>query len=424
MTDRSRRSFLRRGSAALGTAALGGIAGCMDNVGLGGASGSVKLGAINPLSGPASFFGELATETQSAWAERVNEGGGIQVGDEQRQVDIVEYDDQSQNSEARSAAQRLVTADGVSAILSSWRSTGAIAISSIVNENQVPTFTHGFTPEVNTPDTYVLRLTVSTIMDAYPALTYISESNDIENIGVIAEEGDWGDDTLDLMRWWFRESDHAGDFKNLGRFSFDQQDFSSFITRIKRELNNGNIDALYVQTWASAMERFLIQANRNNLNEALPIFTGLGGADYNNIGNVGAGMANVHALGLYTRLDYRDVPAIEETLSQESLDQFDAYRELGAPEHPTAYNVYADAQATQFALEQAGSTDGQALRDALVGNELTTILGTVSMNDRGQPAIPGALIRFGADGDSATVDEVVWADQIPPLTSIPPEEDI
>ncbi|MFC6766499.1 ABC transporter substrate-binding protein [Natrinema soli] len=413
MNRGNRRSFLVKSGVTAG--GIIGLAGC-----LGGDSDAIQLGAINPLSGSAAAYGELATETQGAWVDRVNENGGLEVGDSTREVEIVEYDDESSNDQAQSAAQRLATVDNVSMILSSWRSNGAIAINPTINSNQIPTFTHGFTPQVNEDGTYMLRLTVSTVMDAYPALQLVSESDDIDTVGVIAEEGDWGDDTLDLMEWWFETDGNPGSYENLGRFSFDQQDFSSFITSAR----NSGVDALYVQTWASAMQRFILQQNREGLNDDMPILTGLGGADYNDLGEVGNAMENVHALGVYTRLSYADNEEIRSTISDEALSQFEEYQEMDTPDHPTAYNVYADAQAAQYAIEEAGSTDGSDLREALVDNEFTTILGNATINDKGQPAIPAAYIKFGTDDDEAIVDTVEWSGQLPAITSIPPEVDL
>ncbi|MCD2203382.1 ABC transporter substrate-binding protein [Halobacterium sp. KA-6] len=416
MAEYNRRSFLAKSGAVTGIAVS--LAGCM---GGGGGGNQIQLGAINPLSGSAAAFGELATEAQSAWVENVNSDGGLDVGGESREVSIVEYDDESSNDQARSAAQRLATSDDVSMILSSWRSNGAIAINEVINNNQIPTFTHGFTPQVNTEGTYMMRLTVSTVMDAYPALQFVSDSDDIDRIGVIAEEGDWGGDTLDLMDWWFNEAGNDGEYENLGRFSFSQQDFSSYITSAR----NADIDALYVQTWAAAMQRFIAQQDRAGLNDEMPILTGLGGADYNSLDQVGGSMTNVYALGVYTRLSYADNDQIAETISDEALSQFEAYQSIeGTPDHPTAYNVYADAQAAEYALTQAGSTNGQDLREALVGNEFTTILGDATINNRGQPSIPGALIKFDGSSGEAEIDTVAWDGQLPPITSIPPETEL
>lgn len=88
MTTHSSRLFLARMGAAT-TLSLG-IAVCPGGSG----NGEIQLGAINPLSGSAAIFGELATETQSAWAEGVNDDGGLEVGGESREGNIVEYDDE------------------------------------------------------------------------------------------------------------------------------------------------------------------------------------------------------------------------------------------------------------------------------------------------------------------------------------------
>jgi branched-chain amino acid transport system substrate-binding protein len=410
-----RRSFLKKGTALGVSVGISGLAGCT-----GGGGGNISLGAINPLSGPAAQFGEMGSEVQQAWAEQINDNGGIEVGGESREIEIVEYDDESSNSEARNAAERLATVDEVSAILSVWRSNGTIAVQDIVEENEVPTFTHGLTAEVNHPGAYIFRVQCSTYMDALPTAQYVSNSDDIENIAVIAEEGDWGDDVLDFMNWWFRESDHPGDYQELGRFPFAQQDFSSYITNIQNEYDQGNIDAVYIHTWATAMQQFLIQQDRQGLNDTMPILTGGGATEYINYEDVGEGLENLIGQLVYARMNYRDSSAID--LADSAVSMFDEYASFdGLPRHPTAYIVYSECKIIEEVLRNVGSAASGDIREGLVGNTFDTVVGPMEMTDSGQPTIESLLIRFGQNTE---IGEVLGESTLAPITTLPPEQDL
>lgn len=416
MTRMDRRAFLRRSTGVGVTATIGGLAGC---TAITGGEETITLGAINPLSGPAAQFGEISSEVQGTWAENINDDGGIDIGGESREIEIVEYDDESDNSEARAAAERLATVDEVSAILSLWRSNGTLAAQDIIEENEVPTFTHGLTPAVNHDNASIFRVQNSTYMDALPAFQYISESDEIENVAFIAEEGDWGDDILDFAQWWFRDSDHAGDYVELGRFPFSQEDFSSYITNIRNEYDQGNIDAVYIHTWATAMQQFLIQQNRQGLNDEVPIFSGGGATEYIDYETVGDALNNLVGQLVYARMLFRDDEGIE--LPDVALEMYDQYNSLGdLPDTPVAHIVYSECKVIEDVLRNADSADSATIREGLVGNTFDTMIGPIEMADNGQPSIPSLLVRF----DGNQIGEQLASRTLPPIVSIPPEQDI
>lgn len=422
----SRRSFLKA-SGVVGAVGLSSFAGCVSSFG-GGGSNEIKLGAINPLSGPAADFGQMVQKVQKGWEQNVNENGGLDVGGEQREVNLIEYDDESKNSQARSAMEKLATVDKVSGVVSTFRSSGALAVAPLAKENTIPTFTAGMTPKVNEPGGCVFRHLPSTSGEALPNLHLISnEWDDIDTIGVIAEEGSWGNDTLNLMKWWFREADNSGDFKNLGRFAFSQQDFSSFITKLNNEYEQGNIDAVYVQTWASALEQFMIQQAKAGLNDKMPIITGTGLADFASTDNVGSGMDNAYTESQsFKMMLASDYDAVRETVDDDVYDKYKTYEELGLPGVPIALHAYTFCEAMAAAIQAADSTESADIRDALVSNEegFTTSIGKYTYSDNGQPTAPITSLAFGYEDDSPVVESVPWSGTIPPIVSVPPETDI
>jgi branched-chain amino acid transport system substrate-binding protein len=422
--DGSRRAFLKT-SGAVATVGLASLAGCINS--FGGSGNKIKLGAINPLSGPASELGQTVQKVQKGWEKNINNNGGIKVDGEQRKVNLIEYDDESKNSQARSAMEKLATVDKVSGVVSTFRSSGALAVAPLAKEYTIPVFTAGMTPKVNEPGSCVFRHLPSTAGEALPNLNLISNKwGDIQTIGVIAEEGDWGNDTLNLMEWWFHKAGNKGDFKALGRFSFSQQDFSSFITKLDNAYEQGNIDAVYVQTWASALEQFMIQQNKAGLNKKMPIITGTGLADFASVDNIGSGMDNA-----YTETQSRkmmiadDYSAIRETIDDEVYQNYKTYEELGLPKVPIALHAYTFCESMAAAIESTGSTDSADIRKTLVNTDegFTTSIGKFTYADNGQPAAPITNIAYEYKNGSPAVKEVPWSGTLPPVVNIPPKVD-
>lgn len=423
--DNSRRAFLKAtGVVGVGTTSL---AGCLNNI-TGGDSDRIKLGAINPLSGAAAELGQQVQKVQQSWAENVNQNGGINVDGEQREVNLIEYDDESKNSQARSAMEKLATVDQVSGVVSTFRSSGALAVAPTAKDHSIPTFTGGMTPKVNEPGSYVFRHLPSTAGEVLPNLHLVSNKwDDINKIGVISEEGDWGDDTLNVMNWWFREADNTGDYMDLGRFSFSQSDFSSFITKIENQYDQGNIDAVYIQTWASAMEQFMIQQDRAGLNDKMPIIAGTGLADWAGIENIGEGMENSRSETQTLKvIKAADNPGLKDSIDDEVWEQYQKYVSQDLPAVPIALQAYTWCESMAGAIQAAGSTAPEDIREALVSSEegFLTSIGRYKFRDNGQPEAPISTVKFGYKGDKPVITDVLWDGILPPIVNIPPEVDI
>jgi branched-chain amino acid transport system substrate-binding protein len=107
-----RRRFL--GTAAAGTAL--GLAG-------GGrrparaADGTVKIGFLAPLTGEVAAWGLPGLYGCQIWAEKVNAAGGVNVGGQALQVELVSYDDEYAPDKARTGATKLIGEDGVKFVM-------------------------------------------------------------------------------------------------------------------------------------------------------------------------------------------------------------------------------------------------------------------------------------------------------------------
>lgn len=94
----------------------------------------IKFGAAVSLTGKLAKEGQLLKRGYELWKERVNEQGGIKVGDRRYKVDIVYYDDQSDPVTTARLVERLIVQDGIRFILGPYGSAQIFAAAPIVEK--------------------------------------------------------------------------------------------------------------------------------------------------------------------------------------------------------------------------------------------------------------------------------------------------
>lgn len=108
----------------------------------GGGSGeipdTITFGAALPLSGGLSTEGEKQQRGYELWKEKVNEAGGISIGDQKAKVDIKYYDYESDTSTAVQLAERLITEDNVKFLFGPMGSGATKAVSTVTERYQIP----------------------------------------------------------------------------------------------------------------------------------------------------------------------------------------------------------------------------------------------------------------------------------------------
>lgn len=370
------------------------------------------------MTGPAAKFGEIISKLLHKVVSSTNAAGGIDVKGEKYLIELKEYDDESMNDKARAAAERLATVDKVSIIAATFRSPGAIAVEPVAKKYSLPIFTAGFTPRVNYEGTWIFRANPSTLMDYYLPIKYIYETTSHRKIGILAEEGDWGDDTIAFLEWWVKT--YGGTLKVLGRFPFAAKDFHPLITSVKMAKRKGDIDVLFVQSWASALELFIKQANSAGLDKEIPLFTGTGGGDFISIKDVSPQVEGWIMASTYNLINYSDNPEIRKIFSPEVLAAFDKYKAMDLPLSAAAMTTYTHFVACVEAIKKAGTTDSVAIRKALAGLSLDTLAGKMQWTEYGQPELMMKLIKW-ANVDGKIVPKVLSVDKVPALIELPPK---
>jgi len=119
--------------AALGLALATAPAGAQKRYDPGASDTEIKVGNINPYSGPASAYGTIG-KTIAAYFNKVNAEGGING----RKINFISYDDAYSPPKAVEQARKLVESDEVLLIFQSLGTPSNTAIQKYMNAKKVP----------------------------------------------------------------------------------------------------------------------------------------------------------------------------------------------------------------------------------------------------------------------------------------------
>jgi branched-chain amino acid transport system substrate-binding protein len=154
----------------------------------------IKIGNINPYSGPASAYGTIG-KTIEAYFKKVNEEGGING----RKINFISYDDAYSPPKAVEQARKLVESDQVAFIFQSLGTPSNSAIHKYMNSKKVPhLFVATGATKWNDPKDFpwTMGWQPSYQTEGKIYAKYILDNLPNGKIGVIFQNDDYGKDLL------------------------------------------------------------------------------------------------------------------------------------------------------------------------------------------------------------------------------------
>jgi len=98
----------------------------------------VRIGAPLALTGSLADEGQKQALAYELWLKRVNAAGGIDVGGRRMQVSLVTYDYQSDAKRAQQLAEKLITDDGVHALMAPFGSGHTKIVAGVAERYGIP----------------------------------------------------------------------------------------------------------------------------------------------------------------------------------------------------------------------------------------------------------------------------------------------
>ena len=343
---------LERILVATGTIALLACAGCNKPGGesTGGAD-VLKVGEFASLTGKEATFGISSHEGTLLAVEEINAGGGV-LG---KKIQLLTEDDLSKAGEPATVVNKLISRDGVVAILGEVASSRSLEAAPICQQAKIPMISPSSTnPKVTETGDYIFRVCFIDPFQGTVMANFALKTLKAKKVAVFT---DVKSDYSKGLAKYFKEGFIAGGGQIVTELDFNggDKDFKAQLTAIKA----ANPDAVFIPGYYTDVALICIQAKQLGLN--VPLF---GGDGWESDQLVKIGQDAVEG-------DYFSTHYAPDVASEQSKKFVAAYEKRFAGKLPDAMAAlgYDSALILADALKRAGSTDSQKLRDALAATK-------------------------------------------------------
>jgi len=211
----------------------------------------IKIGAILPLSGEASAYGNSWQKGAELAVEEIKKKYGVNI-------EVVYEDSQFESSKAVTAAQKLINIDNVKAIiLGSSRET--LAVAPLAEEKKILLMTGGNAAEITNAGDYVFRIYPSNLYQGEDLANFALKQG-YTKIAVLTLLDDYGVGLTDIFKK--RVEENGG---NIISETFPQQGITDFRTQLTK-IKNSNSDALLIIAATNQYPLILKQIKELNIN--------------------------------------------------------------------------------------------------------------------------------------------------------------
>lgn len=226
--------------------------------------GKVKIGAILPLTGGGSIYGEWIKKGCDLAVEHVNNRGGING----RQLSIIYEDDQASPKNAVTALQKMINMEKVNFIITG-SSASTLALKTLAAQNNIILFAPAAThPDLTKESNNVFRNVISSYQETEVMSQYLIKDKGIDDIAVIYVNDAGGQGSLEAFKHNFEIL--GGKVIEAIPFEKRLQDYRNIVAKVKAN----NPTAIYLTGYGPEMAIILKQLRENQI--ATPIFSNQG----------------------------------------------------------------------------------------------------------------------------------------------------
>ena len=363
-------------SVAIAAASLF-LAGCNKPSSVPGEGGdTIKIGEFASMTGSEATFGQSSHNGTLLAIEDLNAAGGI-LG---KKVELLMEDDQSQAGQPATVVRKLISRDGVVAILGEVASSRSLEAAPICQQNKIPMISPSSTnPKVTQVGDYIFRVCFIDPFQGTVMANFALNTLHLKNVAVLTDVK--SDYSLGLAKF-FKEGFIAGGGKIIAEqnYSGGDKDFNAQLTSIKA----ANPDGIFVPGYYTEVGLIALQAKQ--LGISVPIF---GGDGWESSALVSIGGAALE--GDYYSTHFS--PENTSPAAQEFVKKYKAkYNET--PDGMAALG-YDSAMILAAAIKTAGSTDGTKVRDALAATKnFSGVTGNTTMDANRNATKPAVILTI------------------------------
>jgi branched-chain amino acid transport system substrate-binding protein len=353
------------------------------------AADTVSLPCICELSGAGAVSGSNYRDGAHLAIDEINAAGGI-LG---HQIEMTDYDTQSDPQVSRALVQKAIDADAY-AIIGTVFSGSTIVNMLVAQQNGVPQFTGSEAPNITAQGNPYIFRTASSSAKGVPAITpYFKDELGVTKIGVAWVNNEFGKGGHDVF---------VGEMKGAGievvadvPSEQGQADFAADVSKLKES----GAEAVFVYLNEEESARFLKEAQKQGLKVPLVGEVTLTGQTVIELAGDAANGAFAH-VGITSDAD---VPTIQE-FARKFQDKY------GRTTDHNGLKGYIGVYAVKYGTELVGSLDREALAQKLHGLTLDVaqypgMLLTTSWDDTGEMSRESFMTQV-VDGKQKVISTV------------------
>ena len=327
---------------------------------LGGAQAAepVKLGLVAALSGPSAQSGEAITRGLTIAMDEINAAGGILGG---RMIELIRRDDESNPPKGIIAARELIFKEKVAAFFGGIDSPVSLAIVPLANKSKVPFMGDwaAATPITrnNANPNYVFRVSAVDAIVDIKLLQYAMKTFGAKKAGLMLINNPWGESNEKGLRAAEMIIDGI-EIVGVEKFENGDVDMIPQLTRNKQ----AGADVLILVTNAPPGAQMMKSRERMGWDVPVVSHWGISGGRFPELAGPTAGDAHfVQTYSFFGKQSATGQRVLDALIAKfpKINDASDVFSPVGTA------NAYDAMHLMAKAIDQAGSTDGDAIRKAL-----------------------------------------------------------
>lgn len=334
----------------------------------GAGGGTFKVALLFPMSGDVATYGESSKNGVMIAIEEWNAKGGV-LG---RQIEAIVEDSQCSAEPAVSAANKVISQDGVKYIIGEVCSSASIPVSEITAAKGVlqisPTSTN---PQVTVDQAGNAKPTVFRACFIDPFQGTVGAQFALTELGAktAAVLLDQGNDYVRGLAEYFREAFEAGGGQVVvwETYTAEDSDFSAILTKVK----DASPDILYLPDYYSTVNLIAAQAREVGITATM-----LGGDGWDSSQLDRAAVDGGYHTNHYSAADPR--PIVQEWVKKYTA-------KYGAEPDALATLAYDAANVLFQGIEKAGKDDPLAVAKAMEGMTFSVVSGEITFDAQHNP---------------------------------------
>lgn len=348
----------------------------------------IKVGLITPLTGAVSTYGQSVRNAVVMAVDDINESGGINGN----LINLIVRDDKGDATESANIARYLIDREQVSIIIGPVITPCVLAVAPIAQDAGVPLMTPtGTGDNITAIGEYIFRAAYKDSLQGSSMARFARENLELDTVAVIYDiANDYSTGLANSFVDAFEEL--GGTIVSRQSYTTGDSDFSAQLTTIAIR----NPQGIFIPDYHAAVGPILLQASQFGI-EA--VMLGVDGWDSPDLASLSGGNhEGGYYVNHYSSLDTREATVAFTSKYTETFNaEPDALAALG----------YDAVLIVQAALEQAGSVDPDAIKDALgTVKNVVAATATIDMDPEGTPYKPLVILQI-QDGIPQVVDRVL-----------------